>query len=202
MPRVDADLRVLGGVDPRLARRRCADDDRPRPTSARAPRRRASRLPPPGTATGCFDGAHHDRCRRAPTWCMSHVDPHSLVRNQRRATRLERSPRLPRHALAERDAARSFGPRTTGAAGHSPGAAGHFVSVGLPRRARSRSQNRALTCTLHGPPALCRERPESRTSAIPAAHARRRPPEPPVGKVRKRYRVAPQTITVTNCSLS
>jgi hypothetical protein len=82
------------------------------------------------------------------------------------------------------------------------GAAGHFLSVGLPRRAPAAPRNRPLACTLHGPPALCGERGESAASAIPARRRARRAPEPPVGKVRNEYRMAPRSMVFTNRSLS
>src|SRR5262249_41386695 len=52
------------------------------------------------------------------------------------------------------------------AVGHSSGAAGQFVSVGLPRRAPAAPRNRALACILHAPSALCRERDESQPPRI------------------------------------
>jgi hypothetical protein len=82
------------------------------------------------------------------------------------------------------------------------GATGHFVSESLPRRARSRPRKRALTCTLHGPRALCRERRENQPSRIPAARRHHRAPERRVGEVRNDYRVAPRSTMDTNRSLS
>jgi hypothetical protein len=92
--------------------------------------------------------------------------------------------------------------RSGGGDRESSGAAGHFLSESLPRRAPPRARNRALACTLHAPSALCRERRESDRRRIPARRRAHPAPEPRVTKVRKRYRVAPRSMVDTNRSLS
>lgn len=78
-------------------------------------------------------------------------------------------------------------PPATGAAGHSSGAVGHLVSIGLPRRLRSRPQDRAITCIMHVSRRGHGERMENDASPFPAHRRRGRPPERRVSKVRKRY---------------
>ncbi len=127
---------------------------------------------------------------KAPNLVQPTGEPHSFVRNQRLTLRREQSPILPRRARRERAGARRVRPPTTGAAGHSSGAVGHLVSMGLPRRLRSRSRKRATACSLHTSRRSHGERMEKDASPFPAPRHRGRPPEPRVAKVRNRYRMA------------